>query len=136
MAIKTAIPYLILNGKADEAVPFYEQALGAKVTTLMRFGDSMPDCPDALKNQVMHAALQLGDATIYLSDGSPEGAPTPGGTVQVAVEFDSAAQAHGSFDGLSKGGTINHPFSDAPWGGLFGALRDRFGISWLFTSTK
>lgn len=136
MAIKTAIPYLILNGNADEAIPLYEQALGATVTTLVRFGDSMPGCPDALKNQVMHAVLQLGDASIYLSDGSPDGTAVSGGTVHVAVEFDSAAQAHGSFDGLSKGGTIVHPFSDAPWGGLFGALRDRFGINWLFTSTK
>lgn len=136
MAIKTAIPYLNMNGKADEAIPFYEQALGAKVTTLMRFGDAMPDCPAALKNQVMHAALQLGDATIFLSDGSPNVKPTPGGTVNVAVAFDDAAQARGSFDSLSKGGTIGQPLGDAPWGGLFGALQDRFGISWMFTSTK
>ncbi|AKU92671.1 VOC family protein [Vulgatibacter incomptus] len=135
MAIKTAIPYLNANGKADEAIPFYEKALGAKVTTLMRFGDAMPDCPAALKNQVMHAALQVGDATIFLSDGAPDGAKAqPGGTVDVALDFDDAAQARGSFDGLSKGGTIVQPLGDAPWGGLFGALQDRFGIDWMFTS--
>lgn len=136
MAIKAAIPYLNVNGKANEAVPFYQQSLGAKVTALMRFGDSMNDCPAALKDQVMHAALQVGDATVYLSDGSPANKTEPGGSVNVALDFNDAAQARASFDALAKGAAVFQPLGDAPWGGLFGALQDRYGINWMFTSTK
>ena len=52
------------------------------------------------------------------------------------LQLASAAQARGAFDALSNGGTVFQPMGDAPWGGLFGALQDRFGISWMFTSTK
>lgn len=134
MAIKTAVPYLILRGKADEAIGLYERALGAKVGVLQRFGEVMNDCPDAMKRWVMHAELQVGSATIMLSDGGPrEGEPTAG-TVNVALAFDDAAQAHASFEALAKGGTTVEPLAAAPWGGLFGALTDPYGIGWMFTS--
>ena len=33
-------PYLIFNGRCEEAFKFYEQALGGKIETIMTFGDS------------------------------------------------------------------------------------------------
>jgi PhnB protein len=35
-------PYLSFDGRCEEAIEFYRSALGAEVTTLMRFKDS-PD---------------------------------------------------------------------------------------------
>ena len=37
MTIKSATPYLILNGKAEQAIAFYQSALGAKLEALQRF---------------------------------------------------------------------------------------------------
>ncbi len=136
MTIKTATPYLTLGGKADEAVAFYQSALGAKVQTLQRFGEVQPDCPENLKSWVMHAVLQLDNATLMLSDGSPQEKPTPGGPIHVALEIDNAAQGRATFEALSKGGTVFQPLVDAPWGALFGSLQDRYGIHWMFNSAK
>jgi PhnB protein len=42
-------PYLFFNGRCEEAIEFYRQAVGAKVEALIRFKESPeppnPDCP-------------------------------------------------------------------------------------------
>ncbi len=134
MSIKTAIPYLDLRGKAVEAIEHYTSALGAKVEFIQRFGEAMPECPAALKNQVMHAVLKLGEATLYLADGSPEESPASGGTVTIAIDFTEAERARSAFDNLGAGGNVQKPFGEAPWGQFFGALQDRYGINWMITA--
>jgi PhnB protein len=136
MTIRAATPYLILNGKAEQAIEFYQQALKASTEALMRFGD-MGNCPEAQRNLVMHAALRVGDATLMLSDGGPDaGLATPGGMVHVALDLDDADELKRVFDALAVGGRVVQPIIDAPWGAFFGAVDDRFGISWMFNCTK
>ena len=36
-------PYLFFEGRAEEALEFYKQALGAKVEMLMRYKDNPPE---------------------------------------------------------------------------------------------
>jgi PhnB protein len=70
--------YLYFNGRCAEAVEFYRRALGAQVETMMRVGDSPePPPPGALppaaENNVMHAALKIGDSYLLASDGMAAG---------------------------------------------------------------
>lgn len=136
MTIRTATPYLILGGKADRGIALYTRALGAKTESLQRFGDMDESCPAARKDLVMHAALRVGEALIMMSDGPGEGEPTPGLGVSVALDFDDAAQMRKSFAALAEGGTTVQAIFDAPWGALFGVVRDELGIDWMFTCPK
>jgi len=74
-------PYLCFEGRCEEAVEFYSSALGAEVTTLMRFKESPEPCeagmlpPDA-GDKVMHASLRIGDTTVMASDGQCLGQPS------------------------------------------------------------
>ncbi|MGB7097603.1 MAG: hypothetical protein WBD95_02390 [Xanthobacteraceae bacterium] len=64
-------PYLDFNGRCDEALAFYQKALGAKVGMLMRWKDS-PDktmCRPQNADKVMHSQFQIGDTTVMASDG-------------------------------------------------------------------
>lgn len=131
MTIKAATPYLILNGKADEAVEFYRSALGASVEALMRFGDMDGSCPVARRQRVMHCALRVGGALLMLSDGPGEGELPPTGGVQVALDFESPDELRRAFDALAAGGKVIEPVIQAPWG-LFAALHDRFNVGWMF----
>lgn len=130
MTIKAATPYLILNGKADEAIEFYRSTLGAKQEVLLRFGDVDDSCPAAMKQRVMHSALRFGGALVMLSDGPGEGALPPTGIVSVALDFDDAAELRRVFDALSASGKVIEKVIQASWG-LFAALHDRFGVSWM-----
>lgn len=97
----------------------------------------MPGSPEAMKDQVMHAALRLGNATLMLSDGGPDQTPSTGpGAVSVALDLDDPTELNGIFDALAAGGKVSQPIVDAPWGALFGAVTDRFGISWMFNCMK
>ena len=65
-------PYLFFNGRCEEAVAFYQKALGAQLSMLMRF-DECPDSPPqglppGWGKKVMHASLNIGDANVMMSD--------------------------------------------------------------------
>lgn len=134
MTVNAATPYLILNGQAEAAVEHYKAVLGATVEDFRRMGDMQPGMPEPMRSRVMHAALRVGTAAIMLSDGAMEEA-TIGRNVQVALMPDDPAEARRMFDGLAAGGTTVQPLMDAPWGGMFGALIDKFGVSWMFNVT-
>ena len=64
-------PYLLFNGCAEEAIKFYQSALGAEVAMLMYYHESPePHCiPPGGEDKVMHAALNIAGYTVMLSDG-------------------------------------------------------------------
>lgn len=138
MSIQTATPYLILGGKAREAIALYERAFGATTQNVQRFGDVDASCPAARRDFVMHAELRLDGATLMLSDGAAEAAatsaPAPAGDakISVAIGADEEASARRAFDALAEHGTIIQPLFAAPWGGIFGVVHDQFGVSWMF----
>lgn len=135
MTIKAATPYLILNGKADEAIELYRTALRATPEALVRFGDMDGSCPVAQRQRVMHAALRVGQALLMLSDGPGEGEIQKGGPVSVALDLDDADELKRVFDALASSGTVIQPIMDAPWGGLFAVVTDRYQVSWMFNCT-
>ncbi len=71
-------PYLFLDGRCEEAIAFYRQALGAEVTMLSRFKDSPEQgmVPPGAADRIMHASLRIGDTTVLASDGRCQGNPS------------------------------------------------------------
>lgn len=136
MAIKSATPYLILNGRARQALEQYKAALKGEITALQRFGDMDQSCPEARRDLVMHAELKMGSVVLMMSDG-PGVAPVPKeGAVQVALGVDTEAELRHIFDALSLEGKIIEAPLNAPWGDVFCALIDRFGVGWMITAPQ
>jgi PhnB protein len=134
MAIKQVNPYLNFDGNAAQAVKLYENALGATVEHLSRFGD-MPDskAPPETKDRVMHATLRLGGGgVVMLSDIQPGMPYTPGSNLYVCLDFDDAADATQKFEALAAGGKVLMPLADTFWGAKFGMLLDAYGVRWMF----
>lgn len=132
----TLTPYLFLNGKTREAMTFYQKAIGGE-TQMMTFGDMQSDCPLNHRDLIMHASLKFGDFTLFGSDGNPEEpedlAKLGTGRVQLAIGAPDAEVVR-MFKALSEGGEVIHALFDAPWGGKFGVLKDRYGFQWMFSS--
>jgi len=134
MAVKSLTPYLFFDGQADEAIALYQQALKADVETVMRWGDHGVDCADALKGRVMHAALNIGEATVLLSDGPDRVSGPDERRAAIAINVDDADEMRARFDALAEGGSVVEKIHDAFWGDRFGVVRDAFGVTWMFTS--
>jgi PhnB protein len=127
-------PYLFFDGRCEEAVAFYREALGAEVTMLMRYGDSPDASPGSVppggEDKVMHAALQIGGATLLASDGLCRGQPSFQGFA-VSLWAPDAATAERLFKALGEGGQVQMQLAPTFFAPAFGMVADRFGVSWM-----
>lgn len=127
-------PYLFLNGRTDEAIAFYIDALGAEQTMRMTFGESPEKSPMPLPpgwdKKVMHASIKVGDMLLMMSDAdSSDTAQFKGFRLSLACDGEAAARR--AFDKLAAGGSVQMPLSKTFWAPLFGMLEDKFGIGWM-----
>jgi len=127
-------PYLFFDGRAEEAIDFYRRALGAEVTMLMRFKE-MPDpqpgsIPPGAEDRVMHASIQIGEATVLVSDGQCQGQASFQGFALSLTAADDA-EAKRLFAALSDGGQVQMPLGKTFFSSQFGMVADRFGVSWM-----
>ncbi|MGE0615440.1 MAG: VOC family protein [Bacteriovoracia bacterium] len=133
----TLTPYLFLNGKTKEAMSFYQRAIGGELH-LTTFGEMQGEaCPQAHRDLVMHASLKYGDFVLFGSDGNPNEPEDPAllgaASIQLAIGAPEPELLR-LFKTLSEGGQVIHALFDAPWGGKFGVLKDRYGFQWMFAS--
>ncbi len=124
--------YLFFNGRCEEALNFYCDTLGAKVTFLMRFKDSPESeaCPPGAEEKIMHATVQIGGTTVMASDGRCQGGAEFRG-FSLSIAADDESEARRFFDALSDGGNVEMPLAKTFWSPCFGMLTDRFGVSWM-----
>lgn len=126
-------PYLFFDGRCEEAIDFYRQALGAQVDMLMRFRDS-PEPPIGAApgsgDKVMHAALRIGDSVVMASDGMAGGQPEFKG-FSLSLNLGDEAEARRVFDALAQGGTVTMPLGKTFFASIFGMVGDRFGVQWM-----
>lgn len=125
-------PYLMLDGRAEEAIEFYKKALGAKVDMLMRFNEAPKEanCAPSSMDKVMHAALSIGDSKIMLSDGDNKGKPTFAG-ISLTITAKDETHADKLFSTISEGGQVQMPMEKTFFAKRFGMAADKFGVNWM-----
>ena len=132
-------PYLYFDGRCDEAITFYREAIGAELVMLMRFGEAPEGegCagPMPPADKVMHACLQIGDSQVLVSDGFAAGNPEFKG-VSLSLNADNDAHARKLFDALALGGQVQMPLAESFFATSFGMLTDRFGVAWIIVVSK
>jgi PhnB protein len=127
-------PYLSFRDSAREAMEFYQSVLGGDLA-VSTFGE-MPDSgvAEGEGNLVMHAQLSAPGGLVLMASDTPTGmeyqAPQ-GMSVSLSGGSADANYLRQCWEGLEDGGTAMMPLAPAPWGGEFGMLVDRFGITWM-----
>lgn len=134
------IAYLQFEGKAEEALSFYEKALAAKVKKV-RFNalGPNPNLPltEEEQNMIMEASVEFFGNTLMLSDVPPSmqavtGPLLKGNAILISLIDGSPDENRSIFQALSEKGTVIMPLSSTPWSDSFGMLVDRFGMMWKF----
>lgn len=124
--------YLNFEGRCEEAVEFYRQALGAEVEMMMRFKDAPADsqCPGSDGNKIMHSAFRIGSTTVMASDCRNTGKPNFEG-FSLSLSIPTEAEADRLFNALADGGKVEMPLEKTFWSPKFGVVADKFGVSWM-----
>jgi PhnB protein len=125
-------PYLCFEGRCEEALAFYQSALGAEVTAVFRFKESPEACAShpEIGEKVMHASVRIGDSTVLASDGRCSGAASFQG-ISLSLTVANEAEAERVFAALSDGGQVQMPLGKTFFSSSFGMVADRFGVTWM-----
>jgi PhnB protein len=130
-------PYLTFGGNCRQAMNFYKDILGGKLT-LQTIGESPMaiKMPADMKNYILHARLACDDLVLMGSDMVSEQGLLQGNTVSLMLDCNSEASIKKFYQQLAEGGTATHPLADTFWGAVFGDLTDKFGNHWLLNFDK
>lgn len=130
-------PYLFFEGRCEEAIAFYRDALGADVEMMMRYSDNPEPPPPGMTpppgDKIMHAAFRVGDDFIMASDGNCSGTLDFKG-VSLSLSTETPDEARQRYDALANGGQPFMPLCATFFSPAFGMLKDRFGVTWLVMS--
>jgi PhnB protein len=128
-------PYLFFDGRCEEALAFYQRALGAEVTTLLRNKDNPQAdlCGPGVEEKVMHTCFRIGDTSVMASDGQCLGRASFQG-FSLSLDARDEAQAEQLFAALADGGKVQQPLISTFFSPRFGVVADRFGVSWMIVA--
>lgn len=134
------IPFLEMNGSANEAIDLYVKALDAKVAYMLRFGD-MPENPEAplppeKKDWVNYAVLKIGDSELQISDHVTGSAYEKGTQITIVVQTDDKEKAARYFEALKQGGRVNEPLQASFFSPAYGNVTDKFGITFRILAKR
>ncbi|HJW04732.1 MAG TPA: VOC family protein [Azospira sp.] len=128
-------PYLHFDGRCEEALQFYRQALNAEIVMLLRYRESPKPPPPGMvppgwEEKVMHANLRIGDSTVMASDDCT-GTQIAFQGFQLCLTVVDVSMAEQRFAALAEGGQVKMSLTQTFFSPCFGMLVDRFGVAWM-----
>jgi PhnB protein len=130
-------PYLMFDGRCEEAFKFYEKCLGAKIEAMLPHEGSPAEghVPPEWNKKILHARMKIGDTVLMGSDSPPGRQEQPKG-FSVTLHADTPAEAERVYAALAEKGTIGMPMNQTFFAARFGMLVDQFGTPWMIICEK
>lgn len=139
------IPFLSLNGQANEAIAFYKKALGAKVVfkkTLLevqQMGASLKLTPE-IENQVSHCVLLFPTGGELMLNDTPidKAQFVIGNNQSICLQSTDKEQITTLYQGLVTTCDqidIITPLTNNVFSPAYGIVRDPFNIVWQLTTS-
>lgn len=130
----TVQPYLFFGGQCEEALKFYEQAVGSTVVMKMRFNECPEPLPEGtiqpgFEDKIMHSSFTVGKMTLMASDGCGDATNHEG--FRLALCVPTEADCDRVFNALADGGNVDMPLEKTFWSPRYGMVTDKFGVGWM-----
>lgn len=130
-------PYVSFPGNASEAFQFYADLFGGELE--VETYDAMPSLEGfpftPPPGAVAHGVMTSPGFTLSGGDGMGDNLPRLASDVySFLLTFDNDDEAREFIGKVADGGgEMAMPFEEAPWGDLYGQVKDCFGIRWDVT---
>lgn len=133
------VPYILMNGRAKEAIKFYEETLHAKVIFMQTFGEGPKDEIANLKDNkvdlVAHSVLNIGDTKFMIADTIPELPFQGGNQVSICITSSDITLIKQLYEDLKKEGKVIFELSETYFSPAYGMITDKFGVTFqLYTN--
>lgn len=131
-------PHLTFDGKSRSALDFYSSVFGGKELNVIRYGDArelpgIDSLPESEMDRIMSSYLDIGEGNVLaICDTFPGETPSSqgGNPIMLDITSNDAEKIVSIFKGLADGGIIITPLAPSSWSSNYGAVVDKFGISW------
>jgi PhnB protein len=133
----TLTPYLLFDGKCQQAMEFYKSCFGGELTaTKVKDSPAKDFMPALQQEKIVNARLRNGKLEISASDWlRPDRTPIRGNTVCLYLSGGTLEELKTLFERLSAGAAVTDPLKEQFFG-TYGALNDQFGVRWMFQADK
>jgi PhnB protein len=131
-----ATPYLMFDGKAKEALNYYQSIFGGEISNLQTYGEADYPTPPEAHDRVIHAQFKKDDLFLMASDAFPGSPVEVGNNISLTLEFESEEEIQTTYDALSQKGTVFMKLQDTFWGAKYAKVKDAFGVIWDLNYTK
>jgi predicted 3-demethylubiquinone-9 3-methyltransferase (glyoxalase superfamily) len=124
---QTITPFLMFEGKAEEAITFYISIFeNSRLVSMHRYGPGEAGA----EGSVMKATLSLAGQTLVCIDSPAKHDFTFTPSISLFVDCTEARELEELFGKLSEGGKVLMPLNNYGFSRKFGWVADRFGVSW------
>lgn len=125
------IPSLSFAGNAEEAMKFYEKALGGNIGGIMRYENAPGGNPyPEAEGKVLHGALHYPGGMLYFSDVFHQPVQV-GNNLEFTLACESEEEVRRLFEGLAEGAaSVAMEPQETFWGGFYAQFVDRYGVGW------
>ncbi len=135
------VPYILMNGRAKEAIEYYQETLNAKVLFQQTFGEGPKD--DAVKmkedelNLIAHSVLKIGENQFMIADIIPALPFQTGNQVSICITTSDIELAKQLYENLKKDGKVLIEFNEIYFSPGYGMVTDKFGVTFqIYTNRK
>ncbi|MCQ4088461.1 VOC family protein [Saccharibacillus sp. JS10] len=139
------IPFLSLNGRAAEAIAFYEQKLGAKVWMKVSYADMAKmdesfEYAEEQKDWITHSVLQIGANKLMIAEEALDLTKpwSSGNEFSLCIQSRNHDAIVDLYERLTSDSrtAILAPLAANSFSTGYGAVRDPFGVVFQFTVTR
>lgn len=129
-------PYVLFNRECAEAFNMYQKAFSGELIAIQKYGD-MPPSPEFPvaendKDLVLHAELKLTESG-YIMGSDMKREVNNAEKVSISVQLDDEERAISAWNVLKDGGSVFMDLAPTFFAKLHGSVRDKYGVTWMFT---
>lgn len=135
------VPYILMNGRAKEAIEYYQETLNAKVLFQQTFGEGPKDTLAMFKENeldfISHSVLKIGETQIMIADIIPELSFQNGNQVSICITTSDIALSKQLYENLKKDGKVIIELNEIHFSPSWGMVTDKFGVTFqIYTNRK
>lgn len=122
--------HINFNGRCEEALTFYSEALGGCIESMTRYEHTptASEVPEDFREKIAHGVVRCGGLEIAGADVPTGYEPQAG--IQILVHVSSVAEAERIFAALSKSGSVSFVPQATYWSPYYAMFKDKYGVQW------